>query len=217
MRRRIPAGLGSLVAVAATVEREEVVAAAAACFATYGFKATTLEHVAERAGTSSTTVKRLVGGRQRLIDAVLVAEAVGILEHLAPLAGTVEDLDGLIGGVVTLALEAVEGSPVLRRAAGPDIGSLLFAATTSAMPMVSTLASGGRLLMGDLRTRLGSPDVDPAVFDELIEDLIRYILALLHTPTIDGRGRDPEVAAARAVRLFAPAFEAAARSASSPR
>lgn len=190
---------------------EDVIAAAGTCFLTYGFKATTVEHVAAQAGTSRTTVMRLVGGRQKLIDAVLVHEAMALLEHLAPIVGEANDLDELIRTTVAGAIAAVEERPLLKRAAGPDIATLLLAATASAMPMISTLASGGRLLLGGMRERLGGPDVDPAVFDDLVEDLVRYILALLHTPTIDGRNRDPQAAGERAVHLFVPAFEAAAR------
>lgn len=185
--------------------------AAGACFLTFGFKATTVEHVAEQAGTSRTSVMRLVGGRQKLIDAVLVAEATELLRSLAPLAGEVASLEDLIGGVVRLALQEVDQRPLLRRAAGPDIATVLPGATTSGVPMISTLTAGGLLLLGGVRENLGVADLDVALFEELVEDLIRFILGMLHTPTIDGRNRDPEVAAARAIALFVPAFAAAAR------
>lgn len=197
--------------VSEKVDRSTVLEAAAACFLTFGFKATTVEHVAEQAGTSRTTVIRLVGGRQKLIDAVLVAEATQLLSSLAPLADEVASLEDLIGGVVRLALEEVDQRPLLRRAAGPDILSLLPGTTTSGVPMISTLTAGGLLLLGGVRENLGVADLDVAHFEELVEDLIRFILGMLHTPTIDGRNRDPEVAAARAIALFVPAFAAAAR------
>ena len=37
----------------------------------------------------------------------------------------------------------------------------------------------------------------------LAEELIRYVIGLLHTPTLEGTGRDPAIAGDRAKRTFA--------------
>lgn len=189
--------------------RDQILRAARECFVIYGYRATTVEHVAEKAGTSRTTVMRVVGGRQKLVDAVLVEEAVGLLDRLSEVGREAKSLDELIGGVVRAALLEIDERPLLRRAAGPDILTLLPGATTSGVPMISALAIGGRGILHQVRGRMGGTGVPSDVFDDLVEDLIRYIIALLHTPTIDGRNRDPDAMAQRASRLFVPAFEAA--------
>jgi hypothetical protein len=154
---------------------------------------------------------RLVGGRNKIIDAVLVDEANLLLVDLASVVDARGSLEDFISSVVREALVAIARRPLLQRAVGPDIVTVLPETTTGGLPMITALVVGGSELLGGVRERFGLADVELEWFGELAEDLVRYIISLLHTPTIDGRNRDPEVAAARAARLFVPAFRQAAQ------
>lgn len=64
-------------------DRDQIVAAALACFAERGMRATSVSHVARRAGVSRATAYRLAGGKQDLAAAVARAEVARFGAELA--------------------------------------------------------------------------------------------------------------------------------------
>ncbi|MFI6484960.1 TetR/AcrR family transcriptional regulator [Nonomuraea sp. NPDC050663] len=64
---------------------ERLIQAALECFATYGFRKTSLSDVAVRAGVSRATIYRTFGSKERMGELVLLHESarfVGQLEHI---------------------------------------------------------------------------------------------------------------------------------------
>ncbi len=183
-------------------DRDSVVRAAAECFAEKGIRSTTVDDVAERAGVSRPTVYRHAGGKDDLVAAVLAQEAGALIDELREVALDATDLSSLVSGVVAAALRAIRSRPVLARAAGPDLREVLPDITLGAAPLIGNVVRG---LHGVTSAR---PDLVPTGdLDEILESLARYVFGLVHTPTLNGAGSDPDAAGALAARIFVPAIE----------
>jgi len=193
---------------ARALDRSVVVEAARQCFLDLGVRDATVEEVARRAGVSRATVYRTVGGRSDLVQEVMLAEGLTLFTNVGLAMGTATTPTDLIGDGVAAALATIRERPVLRRFAGPDLSDVLPVITLNAAGLV---AGAVNLLEPILEAARGRGLIDEGVDVRLLaEELIRYVLGLLHTPALGADGADPSVGAARAARLFGPALQAAA-------
>lgn len=86
--------------------RDRILDAAARCFRRFGVTKTTLEDIAEQAGTSRATIYRTIpGGRDEIVLTVLLAESAAVLE---PLRVELEAMDGFEEQMVEGVARAIE-------------------------------------------------------------------------------------------------------------
>ncbi|HVT77817.1 MAG TPA: TetR/AcrR family transcriptional regulator [Acidimicrobiales bacterium] len=184
----------------------EIVEAARDCFVSLGVRQVTVEDVARRAHVSRATVYRTVGARPELVRAVMVDEATALFSNVAAAMQPAEEAAELVAAGVAAALATVRDRPVLRRFAGPDLEFVLPVVTLEAAPLV---ASAVELLLPILEAA-SERGVVRGVVDlrHLAEELVRYVLGLLHTPSLAAQLNSPDVGGAWAAQLFGPHFSA---------
>jgi hypothetical protein len=147
-------------------------------------------------------VYRTVGARPELVRAVMMDEATALFRNVAAEMASATSAANLIGSGVAAALATVRDRPVLRRFAGPDLEYVLPVVTIGAAPLV---AGGVALLVPILEAARGrSVIAEEADLVHIAEELVRYVLGLLHTPSLTAELAAPETGGARAARLFAP-------------
>jgi AcrR family transcriptional regulator len=89
--------------------RERIVAATLVSLARYGAAKTTLEDVAKEAGCARATVYRYFGGKQQLLDAVIVHECLRVLDAIdAAVEPEMSAEHALVAMAVTAAHEELE-------------------------------------------------------------------------------------------------------------
>lgn len=89
-----------------TSGRDRILDAAAQCFRRFGVSKTTLEDIAEQAGTSRATIYRTIpGGRDEIVLTVLLVESAAVLE---PLRVELEAMDKFEQQIVEGVARAVE-------------------------------------------------------------------------------------------------------------
>lgn len=189
---------------ARATERDLVVEAAAECFASVGIAATTVDEIAQRAGISRATVYRYVGGKPKLVSEVVLREAVAVVEHLHNETSRVSTTDDILRVFVSEAIRVIQERPVLSRAVGPDL-QITIPDLTYEISMMPVLLDGVLSVLMPLRGQVLVPDAE-ARLATLVEEVIRFVVARITTPTLDGRARDPEAAGERAVAVFGPAL-----------
>jgi AcrR family transcriptional regulator len=187
---------------ARALDRTAVVEAARQCFLELGVRNATVEEVARRARVSRATVYRTVGGRPDLVREVMLDEALVLFTNVGLAMGQAGSAVQFVAGGVAAALSTIRERPVLRRFAGPDLEAVLPVITMGAAPLV---AGATNLLEPILTSARDRGVIAPAVdIPSVAEELVRYVLGLLHTPSLEADIADPSVGAQRAARLFAP-------------
>jgi AcrR family transcriptional regulator len=187
---------------ARTLDRSAVVEAARRCFLELGVRNATVEEVARRAGVSRATVYRAVGGRSDLVREVMLDEALVLFTNVGLAMGQASSATHFVAGGVAAALSTIRERPVLRRFAGSDLEAVLPVLTIGAAPLVAGAAN----MLDPILTSARDRGVIEATVDipRVAEELVRYVLGLLHTPSLDADLANPSVGAERAARLFAP-------------
>ena len=208
MSRRTRATAATVVPVADS-KRERtadgLIAAATGCFARKGFAATTLDDIAEAAGVSRATAYRRHGGKWAYVDAVILAEADELIASLETLLSRVDTAEDLIRVLVGNAMRVIAEQPVMSRAAGPDIKATLPRFSTESHDTIAYLTARLTELLLPLRGVV-LPRVDEDTVALFCEESVRFVLARVTTPTLDGLSRDPDAAAERAVMILVPAI-----------
>lgn len=185
-----------------TVVPAEIVAAARQCFVSLGVRHVTVEDVAQAARVSRATVYRAVGARPDLVRAVMMDEATVLFKNVATAMASATSPYELVAGGVTAALATVRDRPVLQRFAGPDLEYVLPVVTIGAAPLV---AGGVKLLVPILESARARGVVEAEVdLPHLAEELVRYVLGLLHTPSVTAELASPQTGGAWAASLFGP-------------
>jgi AcrR family transcriptional regulator len=141
--------------------RAEVLAAASRLFLVHGYAATTISAVADEAGVAVQTIYNSVGGKVRLLEAVVGLAAAGdagresVVER--ELAASVEVSDPTVfleRAAASVAARVARVGPVLTvvqaAASSGDAGAATLAARTSEQRM-----AGMRVMVGGLRARGG--------------------------------------------------------------
>ena len=184
------------------VERSAVVEAARRCFLDLGVRGATVEEVARRAGVSRATVYRAVGGRPDLVREVMLDEGLVLFTNVGLAMGRAASAVELVASGVYAALATIRARPVLQRFAGPDLSDILPTLTLDAALLVEGATNLLEPILGAARDRgvIGA-GVDVS---RVAEELVRYVLGLLHTPSSSVDLAAPEIGAERASRLFAP-------------
>jgi AcrR family transcriptional regulator len=184
------------------MDRGAVVEAARECFLELGVRNSTVEEVARRAGVSRATVYRTVGGRPDLVQEVMLDEALVLFTNVGLAMGQASSAAHFVAGGVGAALSTIRERPVLRRFAGSDLEEVLPILTIGA----ASLIAGAVNLLEPILTAARDRGVISATVDipRVAEELIRYVLGLLHTPSLDADLTVPAVGAERAAQLFAP-------------
>ena len=167
-----------------------------------GVRHVTVEDVAQAARVSRATVYRAVGARPDLVRAVMMDEATVLFTNVAAEMASATSPSELVAGGVAAALATVRDRPVLQRFAGPDLEYVLPVVTIGAAPLV---AGGVQLLVPILESAQARGIVDAQVdLPHLAEELVRYVLGLLHTPSLTAELASPETGGAWAASLFGP-------------
>lgn len=183
------------------IDRGIVLDAARAVVLERGVRGARIELIATRAGVSRVTVYRTVGGRHELVQALLLEEANALLAAIATtIDGATTPFDVVRGGV-TAALESIDDRPLLRRLATTDLDHMLTHLTTQARELIAAVVDMLAPILEAARVRGALPRGTDVAF--LSEELIRYVIGLLHTPTLDGSRTNPTRAGERASLVFA--------------
>lgn len=182
-------------------DRRVVLAAARRVVMAHGLGGAQVERIAAEAGVSRATVYRIVGGRNDLVQALLLEEAMPLFDRVADAIRGAESGFGLIEAGVDAALDVIARRPLLRQLATDDLDLILVDLTTQARTLIAQVVEILAPILEDACDRGALPKGTDVAF--LAEELIRYVIGLLHTPTLDGTGRDPAVAGERARRTFA--------------
>ena len=145
---------------------------------------------------------RTVGGRPDLVREVMLDEALVLFTNVGLAMGQARSAVQFVASGVAAALFTIRERPVLRRFAGSDLEAVLPVLTIGAAPLVAGAAN----LLDPILTSARDRGVIEATVDirHVAEELIRYVLGLLHTPSLEADLSAPSVGAERAARLFAP-------------
>lgn len=182
-------------------DRRVVLDAARAVVRERGLGGAQVERIASAAGVSRATVYRIVGGRNDLVQALLLEEALPLFDRVGEAIRSARTGTALIESGVDAALSVIAERPLLRQLATDDLDLILVDLTTHARALIGQVVAILAPILEDACDRGVLPaDIDVAF---LAEELIRYVIGLLHTPTLEGTGRDPAIAGDRAKRTFA--------------
>lgn len=181
-----------------------LVEAARACFLDLGVRDATVEEVAKRAGVSRATVYRTVGGRPDLVREVMLDEGLTLFTNVGLAMGMAVTPVQLVHDGVAAALTTIRDRPVLRRFSGPDLAYVLPVITLNAAGLVAGAVNLLEPILTAARDR-GVIDRDVDI-RSIAEEMIRYVLGLLHTPAMGLDVTDPRIGGSRAARLFAPSL-----------
>jgi AcrR family transcriptional regulator len=182
-------------------DRSVVLLAARRVVLERGLGGAQVERIAHAAGVSRATIYRIVGGRNDLVQALLLEEARPLFEQVEAAVRGSRSGAALIESGVNAALAVIAERPLLRRLATDDLDLILVDLTTHAGALIGEVVAMLTPILAEARDRQALPlDTDVAF---LAEELVRYVIGLLHTPTLGGTSRDPTMAADRAKRTFA--------------
>ena len=185
------------------IDRERVFSAARQAFLTRGVGLTTYDQIAAAAGVSRATVYRSVGARSDLVRGLLVEEAAVLFANVdRAMAGATSAAD-LVALGVEAALTTIRDRPLLRRLAGPDLPIVLPVLTTDGHGLIQAAVDA---LLPLLERAATAGLVEDDELDRIAEDLVRYVIALVHTPALRDDARRPGIGSARAAALFGPAL-----------
>jgi len=170
--------------------REDLLAAAAACFVETGIRKTTMEDVAHAAGAGKATLYRYFANKDALIDALLEREGQRFRRRLQR---GVEQADSVLAGLqdaFVIGIRFFTEHPVLGRGRDEDPALLLERITAYRGPLVDAgidwfarqIVAGQQA--GQIRT-----DVDPRVAAEV---LMRLVLSYFTFPPMVLRPDDDD-------------------------
>jgi AcrR family transcriptional regulator len=166
-----------------------------------GVRDARVDLIAAESGVSRATVYRTIGGRDELVEALLLQEAQALLDVVAAAIEDASNGFDVVRAGVNTALRVIDDRPILRRIATEDLDHVLAALTTRSRTLIAAAVAIMAPILEKARLRGALPAATDVKF--LSEELIRYVIALLHTPTLDGSGGDPAQASERATRVFA--------------
>jgi AcrR family transcriptional regulator len=175
-----------------------------------GVRDARVDLIAAESGVSRATVYRTIGGRDELVEALLLQEAEELFVAVATAIEGASNGFEVVRAGVNAALRVIDDRPLLRRIATEDLDHVLAALTTRSRTLIAAAVEIMAPILENARLRGALPAATDVKF--LSEELIRYVIALLHTPTLDGSGGDPAQASERATRVFAFWLEAVAGS-----
>lgn len=178
-----------------------VLAAARQVVTEHGLGGARMERIAAAAGVSRATVYRIVGSRDDLVEALLLEEALPLFDRVADAIRNADSGPALIEAGVDSAFAVIAERPLLRQLATDELDLILVDLTTQARSLIGQIVDILAPILGEACERGALPVGTDVAF--LAEELIRYVIGLLHTPTLDGSGRDPVLAGVRARRTFA--------------
>lgn len=182
-------------------DRSVVLDAARRVVREHGLGGAQVERIAAAAGVSRATVYRIVGGRNDLVQALLLEEALPLFDRVGEAIRSARSGTTLIEAGVDAAFTVIAERPLLRQLATDDLDLILVDLTTHASALIGQVVAILTPILDEACERGALPTGTDVAF--LAEELIRYVIGLLHTPTLEGAGRDPAVAGERAKRTFA--------------
>lgn len=156
--------------------------------------------IAAQAGVSRATVYRSVGGRDDIVRALLLEEATVLFQVVDAAVSVATSPVDVVGLGVAAAMRVIDDRPLLHRLANDDLDQVMVHLTTRSRPLIA----GATAMLVPVLTRARLRDALPAGTDVpfLSEELVRYVIGLLVTPTLQGSGERATRAAERASRLF---------------
>lgn len=182
-------------------DRSVVLDAARRVVREHGLGGAQVERIAAAAGVSRATVYRIVGGRNDLVQALLLEEALPLFDRVGAAIRSARSGTTLIEAGVDAAFTVIAERPLLRQLATDDLDLILVDLTTHASVLIGQVVAILTPILEEACERGALPTGTDVAF--LAEELIRYVIGLLHTPTLEGTGRDPALAGERAKRTFA--------------
>ena len=187
----------------AAVDRRWILLAAREQLLLHGVADTTYDQIATAASVSRATVYRAVGPRDDLVRALLVEEAEVLFANVDEAMRDARAPDELVAAGVAAALTTIRDRPLLRRLAGTDLPHILPVLTVAGVGVVSAAV---HQLVPLLERAAGDGLIADEHLVDIAEELVRYVLALVHTPVLDGGILEPTAGGRRAARLFGPAL-----------
>ena len=166
--------------------KERIYEAAAMLMASRGLDRLSIDDIATRAGCSRATVYRHVGGKDAILDAVLIRAIGRVVQSVRESVKSLTGQDRVVAAVL-LSLRAVRADPIFAALAKTAPSTVLLDQTLVTSPQLPATAAELTGLRGD----------DPLA----PQWIVRVVLALLLWPAPDA---DMEEAMVR--RFVAPAF-----------
>lgn len=183
---------------------DAVVEAARRCIAERGFLGADIDDIAREAGVSRATVYRYAGGKAALIRDVLIAECGELIGRISTAVDEADDGPDALRRLVATGMGGIRTQPVLARATGPDLRAVLPTLTVDGGPLIGRCA---QLLTPVLERAQARGHLDASFpAPAFAEHVVRFVLGLIHTPTLGSDSHDPRAAAERALRVFGPAI-----------
>lgn len=149
---------------------------------------------------SRATVYRYLGGKQDIVQAVIIREAAVILERAAAVITTAPTVERAIGEGIATILLGVDEHPLLSRLTTADLPDTLPHLTVDSAPLVAV----GMEALGPAFRAASSYEIDDEVVDEAIEEAARFVFGHLTTPRCNGSRLPPDEAGRRAASLLSP-------------
>lgn len=163
-----------------TNRREDLLAAAAACFVDAGLRRTTMEDVARAAGAGKATLYRYFANKDALIDALLAREGDRFQRRLQRSVAAADTVLAGLEEAFVVGIRFFTEHPVLNRGRDEDPALLLERVTASRGPLVDAGLAwfAGQVAAGQQAEQIRA-DIDPRVAAEV---LMRLILSYFTFP-----------------------------------
>lgn len=166
----------------AVQRRDDMVSAAARCFAERGVSSTSIDDIAAEAGVSRASVYRYAGGRDELIIAVAMRRFDEWVDGVVRHAARFDTAGDMITEAVVWTAKTVRRDPSLAAlfASGTAVAaSRVFNRRASARPTASPTESWRRQFGGLLATRQDElrPDLDPFIVADRVLGVVLERLA----------------------------------------
>jgi AcrR family transcriptional regulator len=181
----------------ATTER--ILAAALAQFEDFGIRRSTMEDIARRARISRVTIYRRFPQKERLVEAVILKEALRFFAELEAAVGGLDSAEDRIVEGFAHTLAAAREQRLLNRLLRTEPELMLPHVTTEGGPV---LAAGREFLARQMR--LARSEVPPKQIDVVAELVARLVLSFLLTPDSVAALDTPKGARRFARRYVAP-------------
>lgn len=157
--------------------RQEILTAAAACFARRGFHQTTMPEICAEAGMSPGSVYRYFAGKDEIIAAIVEADQASTVAEIAALAHAPDALAALLGAFTDIAAgggDPVAGALTLEIAAeatrNPRVAELVARYEASLIAALATVVRTGQA-RGEIDPEL-DPDLAAALLSALMDDIV---------------------------------------------
>ncbi|NEW38137.1 TetR/AcrR family transcriptional regulator [Nocardia cyriacigeorgica] len=149
-------------------------------FAQLGFKKTTIEDIARKAGVDRVTVYRRIGSRDDVVRAVTLREVNAVLTELDEVADRNDTLDDLVADIFVTIVTRWREHPLVQRMLTLEPDRVLPQLTTEGGPAFIVSTAAGTAAIRKVIERGMLPE--PTDLDTRVEVACRFVHSLLLQP-----------------------------------